>query len=214
MSEEEQRPSGTEPEEPAERRPQPVDPDAVPDWDDEYFDRVSDRLFFNYDLEKDFAVAGTSFDMYGKMQIENQKHFFHPALNYANHESVEHLFARRTPTLSVEDLDSLVEFGHRLADEWINLEEEHFSTDFTFVAVTDTISPAVREFVSGFKSRNLIKFGFYGHYELNLAVVAPDEEDLVASRNADVAQAFSTWEPLPEAEEPGLLKLIARRLQV
>lgn len=199
---------------PEEYRPEPADPDAVPDWDDEYFDRVSDRLFFNYDLEKDYPVAGRTFDMYGKMQIENQKHFFHPALNYANHESVEHLFAHRRDSISVRDMETLVELGDQLADEWIALEEEHFSTDFSFVAVTDEITPEVREFVTGFKHRELIKYGFYGHYEVNLVVVAPEQEDMVQSTNADVGQAFATWERLAEPEEPGLLDLIVRRFQV
>ena len=198
----------------SDRRPEPVDPEAVPDWEDEYLDRVSDRLFHNYDLEKDYPVSGERFDMYGKMQIENQKHFFHPALNYANHESVEHLFAKRVDSVDVEALESLVSLGHRLADEWIVLEEEHFSTDFSFVVVVDEIPSAVREFVDGFKDRNLLKLGFSGHYEVNLAVVAPDDEDIVRSKNADVAKAFQTWEQLPEKGEPGLLELISRRLKV
>ncbi len=210
MSEEDPHPAF----DPDEQRPQPADPDAVPDWEDEYLDRVSDRLFFNYDLEKDYSVAGRTVDLYGKMQIENQKHFFHPSLNYANHESVEHVFAYRTDSVDVADLEALEELGNRLADEWIAVEEEHFSTDFSFVVVAEDIPAEVREFVSGFKSRHLIKYGFYGHYEINLAVVAPEERDVVRSANADVAQAFATWEKLEEPEDPGLLQLIARRLQV
>ncbi|MFB6095528.1 MAG: hypothetical protein ABEJ71_03625 [Halodesulfurarchaeum sp.] len=185
-----------------------------PDWEDEYLDRVADRLMFNYDLEKDYAVAGDTFDLYGQLQIENQKHFFHPSLNYANHESVEHLFVRRVDSVVVSDLETLVELGHRLADEWIALEEEHFSTDFSFVVVVPEIGEDVRQFVTGFKDRNLLKFGFYGHYEINLAVIAPDEEVAVASTNADVVTAFRTWEDLETEDDPGLLQLISRRLKV
>ncbi|MFB6268248.1 MAG: hypothetical protein ABEI31_11360 [Halodesulfurarchaeum sp.] len=185
-----------------------------PDWEDEYLDRVAERLMFNYDLEKNYGVAGDSFDLYGQLRIENQKHFFHPTLNYANHESVEHLFARRADSVRVTDLETLVELGHRLADEWIALEEEHFSTDFSFVVVVPDIGEEVRAFVTDFKDRNLLKFGFYGHYEINLAVIAPEREDAVASTNADVATAFRTWEDLETDDDPGLLQLISRRLKV
>ena len=186
---------------------------SIPDWDDEYVDRVSDRLMFNYDLEKDRTVAGTTFTLYGEMTVDNRKHMFHPSLSFAHHEIREHLFVRRSSGVRTADLERLVELGHELADEWIVADEEHYSTDFTFAVVTDSIPDDVRAFVEEFKDRTLLKYGYYGHYEVNLLVVAPDEDDLVASEEADVEQAFRLWEPI-EREEPGLLDLIVRRLQL
>ncbi|WP_238392083.1 hypothetical protein [Halorussus amylolyticus] len=183
----------------------------VPDWDDEYLDRVSDRLMYHFDLEKDYRVRGERFDLYGEVRIENRKQLFHPAINYANHEAHEHLFARRTGRATVESLERLAELGHDLADEWIVADEEHFGTEFTFVLVTDSISEPVREFVEGFRDRTLLKLGFYGKYEVNLVVVAPEAERLVASRNADAATAFRLWDDVPQAE-PGLLERFVRAL--
>lgn len=186
----------------------------VPDWEDEYVDRVSDRLLHNFDLEKDYAVHGRSFTLYGRMVMESQKHFFHPSLNYANHSAIEHIFVRREPSVTERDLERLVELGHELADDWIEADEEHYSTEFTFAVVASSIPRAVRTFVADFRDRTLLKYGFFGHYEVNLLVVAPDDEELVASENAAVGQAFRTWEPLEPEPEPGLLGLIARRLQI
>ncbi|PSP74185.1 hypothetical protein BRC86_06775 [Halobacteriales archaeon QS_3_64_16] len=185
----------------------------APDWDEEYVDRVADRLVFNYDLEKDFSVRGERFDLYGRMTIESQKHFFHPALSYGNHGSAEHLFCRRTDRITAADCERLVALGHELAKEYIDADEEHYSTDFTFVLLVPEIPDEVGEFVSGFRDRTLLKFGYYGHYEINLLVVAPDREELVASREAHLKEAFRLWDPI-EKEEPGLLDLIARRLQI
>ena len=190
-----------------------ADVETVPEWDDEYLDRVADRLAFNYDLEKDRAVQGERFDLYGEMTLHSQKHFFHPALSFAHHESYEHLFVRRVDRVRSSDLDRLIELGHDLAEEWIVADEEHYSTDFTFVLVVDGIDESVRERVGDFSDRTLLKFGYHGHYEINLLVVAPDDETLVASENADMEKAFSLWEPI-EQESPGLLGLIARRLQL
>lgn len=187
-----------------------TDGEAIPEWDDEYFDRVAGRLAANYDLERDYAVRGERFDLYGQLAIRNQKHFLHPSISFAHHESEEHLFARRVETVRTSDLDRLVELGHELADEWITPSEEHFSTDFTFALVADALDDGVREYVSGFSDRTLLKFGYNGHYEVNLLVVAPDAEELAASENADVAAAFSLWEPI-EPERPGLLGRIAGR---
>ena len=183
----------------------------VPDWDDEYIDRVSDRLMFNYDLEKDRRVAGETYPLYGRMRIESQKQFVHRSINYANHDAAEHLFATRRDRISVADLERAVERGHDLADEWIEPDETHYGTDFTFVFVARAIPDDAREFVAGFRDRTLLKFGYYGHYEVNLVVVAPDREDLVASKNADVAQAFSLWEDV-QRERPGLLARVLGRL--
>ena len=193
---------------PPENAPEPED---VPDWDDEYVDRVSDRLMFNYDLEKEFAARGRTFTMYGEMRMESQKQLLHPSVNYANHAHYEHLFVRRIDRPTVADLESLVELGHELADEWIKADEEHQGTDFTFVVVADEIPDAVASFVSGFKDRTLLRFGYYGHYEVNVGVVAPDREETVGSRNADVVAAFRTWESIPEAK-PGLLGRLVRKL--
>jgi hypothetical protein len=185
--------------------------EAVPVWaDDEYLDRVSDRLMFSYDLERDYAVRGHSFPMYGELRIENQKQFLHPALNYADHETREHLFARRAGEPTVADLERLVDLGHDLADEWVDADEEHYETNFTFVVVADTISDAVRSFVSGFRDRTLLKYGYYGCYEVNLVVVAPDDEDGVASQEADVLQAFALWGDVDTPDE-GFFSRLAKR---
>ena len=167
--------------------------EEVPTWDDEYFDRVSDRLMFSYDLERDYRVEGESFDLYGEFRMRTQKQFFHPALSYADHDRAEYLFARRVARPSVDDLESLVELGHGLADDWIVPSEEHFGTEFTFVVVADELTESVREFVEGFRERELLAYGYYGHYEINLVVVAPDTETVIASTEADTAEAFALW---------------------
>ncbi|WP_306060152.1 hypothetical protein [Natronococcus wangiae] len=186
--------------------------ERVPDWDDGYVDRVSDRLFHNYDLEKEYAVEGERFTLYGRMELVNQKHVLHPALSFAAHESVEHLFVTRVESIDDRTLDRFVDLGDRLADKWIDPDEEHYCTEFTFVTIASSIPEGVRDRVSSFDGRTLLKYGFHGHYEINLVVVAPDERELVANENADVATAFRLWDPL-ESEEPGVLGSLVRRLR-
>ncbi|GAB3676558.1 hypothetical protein [Halopiger thermotolerans] len=184
--------------------------EAVPDWEDEYLDRVSDRLLYNYDLEKDHRVGGERWDLYGEMRVRSQKQFFHPALSYADHEAEEYLFARRESRPTVAELERLVDLGHDLADELVVPDEEHFGTDFSFVLVANEIPDDVRAFVEGFRDRTLLKFGYHGHYEVNLVVVVPDEEDHVASEAADVAEAFTLWDDVTTPDE-GLLSRFAKR---
>jgi hypothetical protein len=186
--------------------------EAVPDWDDEYVDRVSDRLFVNYDLEKEYATNSEAFTLYGRLLIETQKQFLHRSINYANHSAEEHLFVRRADSVRVTDLESLVELGHELADDWVEADEEHFGTTFTFVVIAPDVSSDVETFVSDFTDRTLLKYGFNGQYEINLAVVAPENETLVASPNADVGKAFALWKPLVP-EKSGLLRRFVRRLK-
>ncbi|QLG60598.1 hypothetical protein [Halorarum salinum] len=210
------------------------DADPAPEWDDEYLDRVGDALKFNYDLERDRAVevgasgsaesaaggssedgtadpAGSAggltrerFDLYGLLRIDGRKQFLHPSISFANSRVREHLFARRAERVTPADLERLVDLGHDLADEWVEADETHQGTEFTFVVVAPRVTDEVREFVEGFKDRTLLKFGYYGHYEIHLAVVAPDVEDAAASPGADVAKAFAFWAE-PERESPGVL---------
>ncbi|MBP1986797.1 hypothetical protein [Halolamina salifodinae] len=184
--------------------------EAVPTWDDEYFDRVSDRLMYSYDLERDYTVDGKRFDLYGEYRMRRQKQFFHPALSYGDHETEEHLFARRIDRPTPRELESLVDLGHGLAEDWIVPSEEHFETVFTFIVVADEIPEEVASFVEGFRERELLKFGYYGHYEINLVVVAPNAEHAVASQEADVADAFALWGEI-EQEREGLLSRFAKR---
>ena len=184
--------------------------EAVPDWDDEYLDRVSDRLMYNYDLEKDRHAGGQRWDLYGEMRVRSQKQFFHPALSYADHEAEEHLFARRESRPTVAQLERLVGLGHELADEHVVADEEHFGTDVTFVLVADELPDDVREFVDGFRDRTLLKFGYYGHYDVNLVVVVPESEEHVASEAADVAEAFTLWDDVTTPEE-GFFSRFAKR---
>ncbi len=182
----------------------------VPQWDDAYLDRVGDRLMYNYTLEKDHRLRGDRWDLHGEMRVLNQKQFFHPALSYADHESEEYLYARRTDRPTVAELERLVDLGHELADERVEGHEEHYRTDFTFVLVADELPAAVREFVDGQRERTLLKLGYYGHYEVNLGVVVPDEREYVAGEAADVVEAFALWEDVSTPDE-GLLSRVARR---
>lgn len=179
-------------------------PPDVPRWDDEYFAAITRRLWSHYDLERDFRVAGESFDLYGNLRIETERHAFHPTVRFARHHSNEHLFVRREPRPRVETLEALESLGETIADDWVDADEHHFSTDFTFVVVAREIPDAVGDFVEQYRNRTLIKFGYYGHYEVNLIVVAPDREQLVSSDSAGVAEAFRTWQPI-ERDEPGRL---------
>ncbi|PGF16985.1 hypothetical protein CP556_13215 [Natrinema sp. CBA1119] len=184
--------------------------EAVPDWDDEYLDRVSDRLMYNYDLEKDRRVGGERWDLYGEMRVLSQKQFFHPALSYADHEAEEFLFVRHESRPTVAELERLVDLGHELADERVVADEEHFGTDFTFVLAADELPDDVREFVAGFRDRTLLKFGYHGHYEINLLVVVPEVEAHVASEAADIVEAFTLWDDVSSPEE-GFLSRFAKR---
>ncbi|WP_226011655.1 hypothetical protein [Halomicrobium salinisoli] len=182
----------------------------VPDWDDPYFDRVSDRLMYNYDLKRDHVLRGETWDLYGEMRVLNQKQFFHPALSYGEHESEEYLYARRVDRPTIAELERLVELGHDLADERVDGNEEHYRTDVTFVLVADELPDDVREYVDGQRERTLLKFGYYGHYEVNLGVVVPDRRELVAGEAADVVEAFRLWEDVSKPDE-GLLSRVAKR---
>jgi hypothetical protein len=197
----------------ADELPEPADPEEIPDWDDEYVDRVSDRLMFNYDLEKDRTIGGRTFTLYGEMHVHHEKHFFHPVLSFAHHDTFEHLFVHELDAATVDRVESFVDLGHDLAGEWIDADEEHYATEFTFALLVDGIPDAVRSFVSGFRDRTMLKKGYYGHYEIHPVVVDSDREDLVASRKASLDEAFRVWEPLEE-EEITWLDLLRRRLQV
>ncbi|PSQ58701.1 MAG: hypothetical protein BRD23_06130 [Halobacteriales archaeon SW_9_67_25] len=193
--------------------PEPAEPEKVPDWEDEYVDRVSDRLMFNYDLEKDHTVEGRHFTLYGEMQVHHEKHFIHPVLSFAHHDTFEHVFIRETDAVTVDRVESFVDVGHALAEEWIDADEEHYATEFTFTLLVEDIPDAVRSFVDGFRDRTMLKKGYYGHYEVHLVVVDPDGEDLVASERASLEEAFRVWEPLEE-EKITWLDLLRRRLQI
>jgi hypothetical protein len=184
-----------------------IDLSEVPEWDDAYLDRVSDRLLFNYDLTQDKQVHGEIFSMYAEMRLESHKHFFHPALDYANHETREHVLVTRIDRPRVETLERFITLGHNLADDstWLDPDEEHFGTEFTFVIVADAVPESVESFVSSFRDRTLLKFGYYGHYEIHLIVVAPDREDAVASEQADTVQAFTLWQDITADERSGVI---------
>ena len=182
----------------------------VPAYDDAYFDRVSDRLMYSYDLDRDVVVNGERFALYAEMRMRSQKQFLHPALSYADHDMMEYVFARRVKSPTVGELERLVSFGHDVADERVDGDEQHFGTDITIVLVADRITDDVAGFVDGFRDRTLLKFGYYGHYEVNLIVVDPDTERLIASEAADTAEAFRLWEQIEPPKE-GFFSRFAKR---
>ena len=184
--------------------------ESVPDYDDEYLDRVSDRLLYSYDLETDYVVHGERFELYAEMRMRNQKQFLHPALSYADHETKEYVFARRVATPTVGELERLVDLGHAIADVRVDGDEQHYGTDVTFVLVGDRLPEDVTDFVDGFRDRTLLKFGYYGHYEVNLIVVAPEREEIVDSEAAGITGAFRLWEPV-ETPDEGFLSRFAKR---
>ena len=188
--------------------------EQYPTWDDEYLTEVAGRLVYHYDMEKDYRVEGEQFSLYGEMRVENKKHLLHPSIEIARHRSFEHLCVRREDSVRTQDLDRLVALGHDIAGEWIDPDEEHYSTEFTFVLVVPEISEDVRSKVRDLDERTLLKYGYNGHYDVNLLVAAPEREELVANDGVDVEDAFRTWEEISDRGEPTLFDLVKRRLQL
>lgn len=180
--------------------------------DGAYLDRVADRLEHSYDLERDYRVQGESFDLYGQLRIEHRKQFLHPAITYANHDAKEHLFVRRERCVTRSDFDPLVDLGHTLAEQWIDPDETHYGTEFTFVLIVPEIPETVREFVADFRDRTLLKLGFHGQYELNLLAVSTEHHTIVGSQNADVEAAFALWEQ-QKPDSGGLIDRLVNRLR-
>lgn len=192
---------------------------GVPALDDDYLTRVASRLRYSYDLEADHRAGGEQFDLYAHLAVENQRQFLHRSINWANHESREHVFIRRTNDVSTTDLDRLVEMAHEIADDRIEADETHQVTEFTFVLIVPDVPADVRSYVDGFRDRTLLRFGYYGHYEVNLVVVAPDREEAVASELAAIVEAFTPWEQgdemdsTDESGSTGVISRLARWLQ-
>jgi len=186
----------------------PDRPEEVPVWEDEYLDSVALRLFHHYDLERGFAVDGERFELYGRLHVLHERHALHPSLTFAHHEVEEHVFATRIDRPTTADFERFEALGERLADEWIDADEDHYSTDFTFVVVASELPEPVREYVDGYQNRTLLKLGYFGNYEINLLAVVPENEETVASENADVEQAFRVWEPIVKPEPSRLDRLL------
>lgn len=176
-------------------------PEDVPVWQENYLDAVGVRLMHYYSLEKDVRIDGQHFELFGEMNVLHERHAFHPALSFAHHKADEYVFATRIDHPDVQDFKRFISLGEQLATEWIDRDENHYSTDFSFAVACSEISDSVRSFVSSYKNRNLLKFGYFGHYEINLIVIDSARKESVASRNADVEQAFRVWEPIIP-EEP------------
>lgn len=184
-----------------------------PRWEDEYLEEVANRLMFSYDLERDHEVDDTVYTMYGIMQVESRTHILHPLINYGNHFSYDHLLVDRKAAVGVADLERQVELGHELADRWIVPDAEHYSTDFTFVTIVEEITDEARAYVESYEERNLLKLGYHGHYEINLILTAPAEEDIAASANADVHRAFATWRDVENIERPGFFGRVLQSIR-
>lgn len=178
-----------------------------------YLGRVADRLKHSYDLDWEHSVRDEPFELYGRLRIEHRKQFLHPSITYADHGTEEHLFVRRVRCVTRSDLEALIDLGHALAEQWIEPDETHYGTEFTFVLIAPEIDETVREFVTDFRDRTLLKFGFHGQYEVNLLVVAPTDKTLVGSTNADVGEAFALWEHHQASTNRGWVDRLVRRLR-
>lgn len=174
-------------------------PDEVPVWEnDAYLDAVALRLMHHYDLEQDKEVNSQTVPLYGQLVIENERHVLHPALSFGYHQSTEYLFVTREPAVTEQLLEETEKLGNSLADQWVDPDTEHYSTDFTFVFVTPAIPDQIAEWITAYEHRELYKYGYHGHYEINFVAVAPDRKEMVSSTNADVGKLFQTWERVPQ----------------
>ncbi len=150
-------------------------------------------------LVLDHRLRGERWDLYGEMRVLN-RNSLPPGASYGDDESEE----SSTPVASTgrrRRTEATGRTGSRPCDERVSGNEEHYRTDFTFVLVADEIPDEVRSFVEGQRERTLLKYGYYGHYEVNLGVVAPDEQDAVAGEAADVVEAFVLWEDVTQPDE-------------
>lgn len=165
-----------------------------PEWERDYLNRLAGRIVHSYDLEKNKHIRGFDFTLYASFEAQRHKQLFHPAISYAEHNLYEYLFVNEYDTVTIETVDQLIDLGHELADDWIDADDDHYATEFSFGLIVPSIPDDIRQYVSRIDERTMLRYGFDGHYDIHIIVVAPEEQSIVATDRAEIQAAFIEWD--------------------
>lgn len=163
-----------------------------------YLDLIQDRLTAYFDIYKPYEFHQSSFDLYAKSDMRNERYFASKKIKVYAIENKEHVFIQFIETPSLKTVDLFWETLVKAADELPEPHEEHMSTIINGVLVVPQgIDAETQKTVEKMKYEKSFFFGLKGWVYVRLAVVDLATETLVYNkRGKEVRELYSPDKPV------------------
>jgi len=163
-----------------------------------YLDLVQNRLTAYFDIHRPFEYHQTSFDLYAKSDIRNERYFASKKIKVYAIENKEHVFMQFVESPSLKTVDDFWETLVKAAEELPEPHEEHMSTIINGVLVTPHgVDAETEKTVEKMKHEKSFLFGLKGWVYIRLVVVDLGAETLVHNkRGKEVRELYSPGKPV------------------
>lgn len=138
---------------------------------EDYRERLSARLFSNFDLYRDITLDDLQIDMMASFKKTTERYVLLKKNVQYRFNTFEYFYLIQQESLS---LDQLKNFMERLTDHIVQSTEpdqDHMSSDHTVIFHVKENRPEVAEYVQKYIFRKMFKLGFYGWVHIGLVVV-------------------------------------------
>jgi hypothetical protein len=156
-----------------------------------YLESVSEKLKYNFDFIENPDYDGISFNLAAKSNIRNERYIgTKKAVVYA-YENNEYCFFRTINHIDFKEVDQTIDVLKKAINDFVEPSDEHMSTMFTAILVTNGIVDAgLEEKISKFRYQKSFKLGLHGWTSIRLVVVEIESGKVIASREAQKIKKF------------------------
>ena len=156
-----------------------------------YLEKVSEKLKYNFDFIDIPEFDGIKFNLAAKSNIRNEKFFATKGTVIYAYENNEYCLIRTIDDINIEGVDKTFNVLKKAMDDFVVPNEEHMSTIFTGIILTQgSVNADLEARIRKFKYQKSYKFGLHGWTSIRFVVVEIDSGKVITSREAKKISKF------------------------
>lgn len=161
---------------------------------DEYIDIISEKLTYNYNVEKEKDLNGTMFDLHAICNVNNSKFIGSKKIVVYAYDNNSYIYVKNFKTLSIEDVRNVLDANAEKLLTSTQVDSEHMSTHYTIVFVTESSLPSeLKNFIKKYRKQKSYAFGFKGWSSIGVVLVSLGENEIVYNKDArKIYKAFKS----------------------
>ncbi|ARK29475.1 hypothetical protein [Halalkalibacter krulwichiae] len=157
-----------------------------------FINHMANRYTTSFNVYRDESIGAIPLNFYAEFQRRDEKYLMTKAIKVWGVETQQYTFVTHQTVVTKETLMHLAKEIDRHIPSFVPKKQEHMSTYFVGVIVTDqSIEKKVEKLVRGMRKIKFLKYGWHGWADRYIAVVSlKDREVYIHKKGEDFISTF------------------------
>lgn len=140
-----------------------------------YLSELRKKYQRNFDIEENTLLTNMPVDLFAKSHVRNESYFGSKGITIYAFENNEYCYAKYQDEILIQDIEQFAENLKEEIDKKVIVHEEHMSSTFTGILITNKIlHPEIIRYITQYSYQKSYWFGLKGWSDVRFILVELD----------------------------------------